>query len=102
MSSPPEPCSLKAIEHPYSQAFPPFCQALLLRTNKPLSTPQPLSQNSVTGTFTGRDMRLLEQMFCYGYIVNKPAVPSAESIGTGVAGNGRVRSCRDNAPPLEE
>src|SRR5665213_974365 len=29
---------------------------------------------------------------CYGYIVNKPAVPSAESIGTGVTGNGRVGS----------
>jgi len=36
---------------------------------------------------------------CYGYIVNKPAVPSAESIGTGVTGNGRVGSCRDNVPP---
>ena len=36
---------------------------------------------------------------CYGYIVNKPAVPSAESIGTGVIGNGRVGSCRDNVPP---
>jgi hypothetical protein len=35
---------------------------------------------------------------CYGYIVNKPAVPSAESIGTGVAGNGWVGSCRDNVP----
>ena len=35
---------------------------------------------------------------CYGYIVNKPAVPSAASIGTGVAGNGRVGSCRDNVP----
>ncbi len=35
---------------------------------------------------------------CYGYIVNKPAVPSAESIGTGVTGNGRVGSCRDNVP----
>jgi hypothetical protein len=34
----------------------------------------------------------------YGYIVNKPAVPSAESIGTGVTGNGRVGSCRDNVP----
>ena len=28
---------------------------------------------------------------CYGYIVNKPAVPSAESIGTGVTGNGAGR-----------
>ena len=36
---------------------------------------------------------------CYGYIVNKPAVPSAESIGTGVTGNGRVGSCRYNVPP---
>jgi hypothetical protein len=35
---------------------------------------------------------------CYGHIVNKPAVPSAESIGTGVTGNGRVGSCRDNVP----
>ena len=35
---------------------------------------------------------------CYGYIVNKPAVPSAASIGTGVTGNGRVGSCRDNVP----
>ena len=35
---------------------------------------------------------------CYGYIVNKPAVPSAESIGTGVTGNGRVGSWRDNVP----
>ena len=35
---------------------------------------------------------------CYGYIVNEPAVPSAESIGTGVTGNGRVGSCRDNVP----
>ena len=39
---------------------------------------------------------------CYGHIVNKPAVPSAESIGTGVTGNGRVGSCRDNVPPLGE
>ena len=39
---------------------------------------------------------------CYGHIVNKPAVPSAESIGTGVTGNGRVGSCRDNVPPLIE
>ena len=30
---------------------------------------------------------------CYGHIVNKPAVPSAESIGTGATGNGRVGSC---------
>jgi hypothetical protein len=36
---------------------------------------------------------------CYGYIVNKPAVPSAASIGTGVTGNGRVGSCQDNVPP---
>ena len=35
---------------------------------------------------------------CYGHIINKPAVPSAASIGTGVAGNGRVRSCPDKAP----
>ena len=35
---------------------------------------------------------------CYGYVVNKPVVPSAESIGTGVTGNGRVGSCRDNVP----
>src|SRR5271166_4597064 len=35
---------------------------------------------------------------CYGHIVSKPAVPSAESIGTGATGNGRVGSCRDNAP----
>ena len=39
---------------------------------------------------------------CYGYIVNKPAVPSAESIGTGVTGNGRVGSCRDNVPHSSE
>ena len=39
---------------------------------------------------------------CYGYIVNEPAVPSAESIGTGVTGNGWVGSCRDNVPPLIE
>src|SRR5580658_2106763 len=53
MSSPPEACSLKVIEHPYTQAFPPFCQVLLLRTNKPASTQQLLSKNSFTGTFTG-------------------------------------------------
>ena len=35
---------------------------------------------------------------CYGYIINKPAVPSAESIGTGATGNGQVGSCRDNVP----
>ena len=35
---------------------------------------------------------------CYGHIVNKPAVPSAESIGASMTGNGRVGSCRDNAP----
>ena len=35
---------------------------------------------------------------CYGHIVNKPAVPSAESIGNGATGNGRVGSCRDNVP----
>jgi hypothetical protein len=39
---------------------------------------------------------------CYGYIVNKPAVPSAESIGTGATGNGWVGSRRDNVPPLIE
>ena len=27
---------------------------------------------------------------CYGYIINKPAVPPAASIGTGVTGKGRV------------
>jgi hypothetical protein len=32
--------------------------------------------------------------------MNKPAVPSAESIGTGGTGNGRVGSCRDNVPHL--
>jgi len=36
---------------------------------------------------------------CHGYFVNKPAVPSAGSIGTSVTGNGRVGSCRDNVPP---
>jgi len=41
------------IEHPYNQAFPPFCQAPLLRTNKPSITQQLLSKNSFTGTFTG-------------------------------------------------
>ena len=35
---------------------------------------------------------------CYGYIINEPAVPSAESIGTSATGNGRVGSCQDNAP----
>ena len=63
MSSPPEACSLKAIEHPYTQAFPPFCQAPLLHTNRPSNTQQLLSQNSFTGTFTGCDMRLLEKLF---------------------------------------
>jgi hypothetical protein len=53
MSSPPEAYNLKAIEPRYSQAFPPFCQTLLLRTNKPSSTPQLLTQNSFTGAFTG-------------------------------------------------
>jgi hypothetical protein len=43
-------------------------------------------------------MRLFRTVVCYGYIVNKPAAPSAESIGTGVTGNGRVGSCRDNVP----
>jgi hypothetical protein len=41
------------IEHPYNQAFPLFCQAPLLRTNKPSITQQLLSKNSFTGTFTG-------------------------------------------------
>jgi len=31
--------------------------------------------------------------------MSKPAVLSAASIGTGVTGNGRVGSCRDNVPP---
>jgi hypothetical protein len=35
---------------------------------------------------------------CYGYFINKPAVPSVESIGTGATGNGQVGSCRDNVP----
>ena len=67
MSSPPEACSLKAIEHPYTQAFPPFCQAPLLRTNKPSNTQQLLSQNSFTGTFTGTFSLLrLEGGFSFG------------------------------------
>jgi hypothetical protein len=32
-SSPPEASSLMRIEHSYGQAFPPFCQVRLLRTN---------------------------------------------------------------------
>ena len=35
----------------------------------------------------------------YGHILNKPAVPSAASIGTSATGNGRVGSCRDNVSP---
>ena len=58
MSSPPEACSLKTIEHPYTQAFLPFGQALLLRSNKPSNTPQLLSQNSFPGTFTGTKSNL--------------------------------------------
>jgi hypothetical protein len=46
-------------EHPYNQGFPPFCQAQSLRTNKPSSTPQLLSQNSFTGTFTGTFLNAL-------------------------------------------
>jgi hypothetical protein len=46
-------CSLKAIERPYSQAFPPFCQFPLLRTNKPSITQQLLSKNSFTGALIG-------------------------------------------------
>lgn len=43
-------------------------------------------------------MRSPEQLFVMNN-VNKPAVPSAASIGTGATGNGRVGSCRDNEPP---
>jgi hypothetical protein len=62
-SSPPEAYSLKHIEHPYIQAFPPICQGQSVRTHKPSITQQLLSKNSFTGTFTGCDMRLLEQLF---------------------------------------
>jgi hypothetical protein len=41
------------IEHPYSQEFPPFCQAPSLRTNKPSNTHQLLIHHPFTGTFTG-------------------------------------------------
>jgi len=49
-----------------------------------------------TNTFTECDMRLLGTTVCYGFFVSKPAVPSAESIGTGATGNGRGGNCRDN------
>jgi hypothetical protein len=41
------------IEHPYHQGFPPLCQALLVRTNRPSITRQLHRNNSFTGTFTG-------------------------------------------------
>jgi hypothetical protein len=36
----------------------------------------------------------------YDHRITEPAVPSAEPIGTGATGNGRVRSCRNNSQRL--
>lgn len=56
-----------------------------------------LRAHALAEGFTECDTRSLEHFSCYGYVRNKPSVPSAAYIGSAVAGNGRVVSCRDEA-----
>jgi len=53
---------------------------------------------AIHGSFHWVRHEVARTVVCYGYIVNRPALPSAASIGTGATGNGRVGSCRDNVP----
>ena len=59
--------------------------------------------NSFGVRFGVRDMKLLKQLFAYETTIrtNLRFRPQS-SLGTGATGNGRVGSCRDNAPPLRQ
>ena len=52
-----------------------------------------------TESSTERDMKLFKQLFDMKNHEQNLWLRPQSSIGTGVAANGRVRSCRDNVPP---
>ena len=96
---PPEAYGPITVERPQNQGFSCWCQALGI-TQASHTQYSPVTQSlPVYWHFHWMRHEVARTVVCYGYVVNKPAVPSAESIGTGVTGNGRVGSCRDNVPP---
>jgi hypothetical protein len=64
-SSPPEACSLIRIEHPYNQAFPPFCQVPLLRTkNHPVLSNYSVKTLSLALSLDANFPALFTDAFC--------------------------------------